>query len=161
MYYLRFKLFFLVLIILSIFVLSKPTLAQDPDYDRINQIAKQMNCPTCVGVNLADCRTQTCEQWRGQINDLIQQGYNDQEILDYFAAQYGTQVLLEPPKEGPTLTLWIIPAIALLAGGGWVIYTMRCWRKPVVASPDGPAVSVLAQPPDDYVKQVEKDLETT
>lgn len=144
--------------LIALFLLSvQVTLAQEPDYDRVNQIAKNMNCPTCVGVNLADCRTQTCEQWRGQIQDLLAQGYSDQEVLDYFANQYGTQVLLEPPKEGPTLLLWVLPVAALLIGGGWVIYILRRWKKPVPAAAAGPAAAPAA---DDYLKQVEKDLET-
>jgi cytochrome c-type biogenesis protein CcmH len=144
--------------LITILLLSvQMTLAQEPDYDRVNQIAKNMNCPTCVGVNLADCRTQTCEQWRGQIQDLIAQGYTDQEVLDYFADQYGTQVLLEPPKEGSTLLLWVLPVAALLIGGGWVIYILRRWKKqPAPAAPVGPAAAL---PADDYLKQVEKDLE--
>src|SRR5687767_13174016 len=82
--------------------------AQEADPDRVNRIAKQMNCPTCIGVNLADCNTQTCTQWRGQIADLVAQGYSDQEVLDYFVNQYGVQVLLEPPKQGSTLLLWAL-----------------------------------------------------
>jgi len=148
-------LIFSSLIIIFLFSVQA-TLAQEPDYDRVNQIAKNMNCPTCVGVNLADCRTQTCEQWRGQIQDLLAQGYSDQEVLDYFANQYGTQVLLEPPKEGSTLLLWVLPVAALLIGGGWVVYLLRRWKKPVPAAAGGPAAAPAA---DDYLKQVEKDLE--
>jgi cytochrome c-type biogenesis protein CcmH len=149
-----------ILIFLSLitilFASAQVSLAQEPDYDRVNQIAKNMNCPTCVGVNLADCRTQTCEQWRGQIQDLIAQGYSDQEVLDYFANQYGVQVLLEPPKEGSTLILWVLPVAALLIGGGWLFYILRRWKKPVQAAPVGAAAAL---PSDDYLKQVEKDLE--
>lgn len=132
--------------------------AQEPDYDRINEIAKQMNCPTCVGINLADCRTQTCQQWRDQIADLLEQGYSEQEVLNYFETQYGTQVLLEPPKSGSTLWLWVLPFVAIIAGGAWLIYTMRRWNKgapaPSTAEPAPRAGSI----PDDYLSQVEKDL---
>jgi cytochrome c-type biogenesis protein CcmH len=154
---------FFGLIILGFLLSTSLVFAQEPDYDRINQIAKQMNCPTCVGINLADCRTLTCEQWRSQIQDLIQEGYSNQEVLDYFADQYGTQVLLEPPKSGSTLALWILPIIAVLAGGGWLFYLLRRWNKPDSV----PAVHPLSMVPstpvssDDYLKQVEKDLEET
>jgi cytochrome c-type biogenesis protein CcmH len=157
-------LIFFILLIVSFFLLptSSPAFAQDPDYDRINEIAKNLNCPTCTGINLADCRTLTCEQWRDQINDLVVQGYSDQEILDYFATRYGTQVLQEPPKDGSTLFLWVLPVIVLLAGGVWLIWALRRWARPApqpvsVVSQREP-VPTVSQPSSQYLSQVEKDL---
>ncbi len=142
------------------FLLPAIVLAQEPDYDRINEVAKQMNCPTCVGINLADCRTQTCQQWRDQIADLLEQGYSEQEVLDYFATQYGNQVLLEPPKQGSTLLLWVLPVAAILVGGGWLVYVLRRWNKnqPAVEAAGAPATPTSGQKVDDYLSQVEKDL---
>ena len=132
----------LVFIFLTIIcLLPSLTFAQDPTYDDISEVAKQLNCPTCQGVNLADCRTLTCEQWREQISDLLAQGYSNQEVLDYFSDRYGTQVLQEPPRSGFTLLLWILPVIALLAGGGWLYYTMRDWSKP-----PAPAATTASRP---------------
>lgn len=149
------RLLFVTFIILIVAGLAIPALAQQPDYDRINDIARQMNCPTCVGVNLADCRTQTCAQWRDQIGDLVEQGYSDQQVLDYFVTSYGTQVLLKPPKSGLTLWLWLLPVIALIAGGGWLFHTMRQWRKPPSNSIPASTTSNLDH---DYLKQIEQDL---
>ena len=78
---------------------------------RANDIAKELNCPTCTGINLSDCRTLTCEQWREQIGELVTEGYSDQEVLDYFSTRYGDQVLQEPPQRGFTLLVWILPGI--------------------------------------------------
>ncbi|HEX9924134.1 MAG TPA: cytochrome c-type biogenesis protein [Anaerolineae bacterium] len=141
-------------------------LAQEPDYDRINAIAKNLNCPTCAGLNLADCRTQTCAQWRGQIGDLVQDGYSDQEVLDFFSERYGEQVLQAPPKSGFTLLLWVLPFIAILAAGGWLALAMRNWAnsKQTLATgstaPASPGQPVLtsSDPADDYLRQVDRDL---
>jgi cytochrome c-type biogenesis protein CcmH len=163
----RKSLFFLIFAVFSLFVLAGPVLAQDPEpnYDRINEIAKDLNCPTCTGINLADCRTLTCEQWRDKIGELVIEGYSDQEVLDYFSARYGTQVLLEPPRRGFSLALWILPVIALLAGGGWLFYTIRGWRNQAeeVSGDSSPAVNptrpyVANNQSDNYLSQVEKDL---
>jgi cytochrome c-type biogenesis protein CcmH/NrfF len=64
-----------------------------------------------------------------------------------------------PPKEGSTLVLWVLPVAALLAGAGWLFYTLRRWKKPVAISAVGPAPAAAQLPDDDYLKQVEKDLE--
>jgi cytochrome c-type biogenesis protein CcmH len=141
-----------------------PALAQEPNYDRINDIAKGLNCPTCSGINLADCRTLTCEQWRAKIGELVDEGYTNQQVLDYFSSRYGTQVLQEPPRSGFSLALWFLPVLALLAGGGWLIYTMRGWSgqktatAPVESASAGESLPTAELPTDDYLRQVEKDL---
>lgn len=148
-----------------------PAHAQEqPDYDKINRIAEKMNCPTCTGINLADCRTQTCAQWRDQIKDLVDQGMSEDEVLDYFVTQYGPQVLQEPPKSGFTLTLWVLPVAMILLGGLILFFTMRKWTgqklEPVAASPHpSPAAAApnnnagaSSAMPNDYLSQVEKDL---
>jgi cytochrome c-type biogenesis protein CcmH len=142
-----------------------PVQAQEPDYDQVNEIAKKLNCPTCTGINLADCRTQTCEQWRDQIKDLLKQGYNDQEIINYFTTRFGDQVLQEPPKSGWTLALWVVPAVAVLLGGVGLLYAMRSWKgdqkKPpgVRTLPTVPASANTVSGPDNYLRQVEHDLQ--
>ena len=159
----------IVLLLVGYFVFTVPSsLAQTPDYDQINEVAKQLNCPTCAGINLADCRTQTCAQWRDQIGDLLQQGYSDEEVLAYFVEQYGPQVLQEPPRSGFTLALWLLPVIALLAGGGWLFYTMRGWSEPKTTGSANPSVPIHFSNngfsatstglSNDYLSQVEKDL---
>lgn len=157
----------LIVVVLGLFVmgamLSPVVLAQDPDYDVVNRIAQKMNCPTCTGVNLADCRTQTCAQWRDQIKDLLAKGYSEQEVLDYFVTQYGPQVLQEPPKSGFTLWLWVLPIAMIILGAIILFYTVRRWTAaktaPAVAAatPAQPASSSAAG--DDYLNQVEKDLQ--
>ena len=137
-----------------------PTFAQEPDYDRINEIAKDLNCPTCAGLNLADCNTLTCAQWRDQISDLIKQGYSDKDVLDYFSNRYGSQVLQEPPKSGMTLFLWVLPLLVLLSGGTWLILALRSWAKPEPAMTMAAVrpVSNVVSPPNQYLSQVDKDL---
>ncbi len=152
------------LLLTSYFLLPAPVSAQDPEFEDINEIAKQLNCPTCQGINLSDCRTQTCSQWKNQIADLLSDGYTDQEVMDYFSTTYGTQVLQEPPRSGFTLLLWVLPVIALIGGGAWLFVILRRWseRQPVqeavVAAPPTNNAAPPPQPADDYLSQVERDL---
>lgn len=146
-----------------LFALPTPSLAQEPDYDRVNEIAKKLNCPTCAGLNLADCRTLTCEQWRGQIDDLVKQGLSDEDVLTYFTTRYGSEVLQEPPRSGLTLWLWVLPLIGLMLGGVWLVFALRQWSRPepvpvAVRSASFKSGSETSQPPSHYLSQVEKDL---
>ena len=155
------KLLTTIIILFGLFmVVTGPALAQDPEpnYDRINDIAEELNCPTCTGINLADCRTLTCEQWREQIGELVDEGYSNQGVLDYFSTRYGDQVLQEPPRRGFSLLIWILPVVALAGGGIWLVITLRKWRQESVAVSATPGTSTAPQPDDDYLSQVEKDL---
>lgn len=110
----------------TLFVLPVSAQSVDPNTDDSTyKVAKQLNCPTCAGRNLADCPTETCNQWKSEIKAQLEAGKNSQEILAYFQARFGETVLQEPPKSGITFTLWVLPilgAITLIAGG---IFTIR------------------------------------
>ncbi|MCS7056895.1 MAG: cytochrome c-type biogenesis protein CcmH [Thermoflexales bacterium] len=113
----------LALIVLGI---GRPTAAQLPAPDEATyRIAKQLNCPTCAGRNLADCPTETCAQWKAEIKAQLDAGKSAQEVLDYFQARFGTTVLQEPPKTGVTAPLWAAPvgaALVFLVAAGVVMW---------------------------------------
>ena len=114
-----------------------PVFAQQPTADEINAVAKNLSCPTCTGINVADCPTETCEQWRAQIGDMLAEGKGEQEILDYFATRYGDHVLQVPPKRGFFVLVWVLPVLAVLAGLAWLVYLMRGWSQQRAAAPAG------------------------
>ncbi len=50
--------------------------------------------------------------------ELVADGASDAEVLDWFLVRYGEFVLMDPPKSGSTLFLWLAgPAMLILAGG--------------------------------------------
>ncbi len=131
-------------------------LAQEPSLDDINRVAKQLSCPTCAGINVADCPTETCAQWRAKIGELLAEGKTDQEILEYFAARYGDHVLQMPPTRGVFLSIWVVPVLAILAGLGLLGYLVRRWTgasAAMVAS-----VTSNEELQDEYLKRVEQEL---
>jgi cytochrome c-type biogenesis protein CcmH len=149
---------------------TAPALAQQPSTDEINAVAKKLSCPTCTGINVADCPTETCAQWRAKIGELMAEGKSEQEILDYFAARYGDHVLQVPPKRGFFVWVWILPVIAILAGLAWLAYLMRGWaRRQVVVPVDYPQgvkvalgsgeMNDVATSEDEYIRRVQQDLE--
>ncbi len=149
--------FLLTIIVLAAAVM--PVLAQEPSMDEVNHVARKLNCPTCQSLNLEDCRTQTCDQWRDQIKDLLAEGYSEQEVLDWFIARFGVEVLQEPPRQGHGLFAWLLPAVGMLVGIGWLAFILRRWSA---AKPDAAAVAVGA-PADidvdeEYLRKIEEDL---
>jgi len=122
--------------------------------DEVNQIAKQMFCPVCENVPLDVCPTQACHQWRETIRTLIAEGRTEQEIKDYFVQQYGDRVLAAPPARGFNWLVYVVPPVAVIAGGVALFFAMRRWQRP--------AKETRAVPPtiedDDYVRRLEEEL---
>jgi cytochrome c-type biogenesis protein CcmH len=91
--------------------------ADDVYSERTLDIARKLQCPICAGETVADSQTALAGQMREVIEQKVQAGESERQILDYFVARYGDTVLTEPPKSGFTLTLWWVPVAVLLIGG--------------------------------------------
>src|SRR5438034_429198 len=95
----------------------------------INRVAHQLYCPVCENTPLDVCPTQACAQWRATIGDKLAAGWSDQQILDYFVAQYGERVLARPSTHGINVLVWVIPPILVL-GGAVVLWRLLRQMRP-------------------------------
>ena len=131
--------------------------------DQMYQIARQLNCPTCAGRNLADCPTDTCTQWKQEIVSQLKVGKSGDEVLAYFRARFGDQVLQEPPKEGFTLLMWVVP---VLAAAVLIVVAVLAARRAAVrhsgsaeSAPNPvPAQSSQTAPANPYESQLEQQV---
>lgn len=98
--------------------------------DQVNAIARELWCPLCSGVRLDVCELKACEQMREVIAIKLDEGENLDSIRTYFVAQYGPQVLGEPPLEGFNWLAWLLPFVALAAGGYFLWVTIRRMARP-------------------------------
>jgi cytochrome c-type biogenesis protein CcmH len=101
-------------------------------------------------------QTKACEDWRAQIRDQLSEGWTDQQVIDYFVAQYGERVLAEPQRKGFTSLVWFLPMIVALIGL-WIVYEiLKNWRKqkPVVI-----ATKPLPEIPEAVLKKIERELQ--
>lgn len=143
------KLILLLLTILASFYAAAVVHAQaggpgDPSDDDVNRVAKKLYCPVCPNTPLDVCETKACQDWRAQIRDELSQGWSEQQVIDYFVAQYGERVLAEPQRKGFTSLVWFLPLTAVLIGLGVVYEILKSWRKqkPATASaPPSPEIS--------------------
>jgi cytochrome c-type biogenesis protein CcmH len=136
-----------------------PALAQTPTVDEVNSVAKKLSCPTCTGINVADCPTETCAQWRSQIGQMLAQGKSETEILDYFSSRYGDQVLQVPPTRGFFVWVWALPVAAIVVGLAWLALRMRGWARRPAAVPATSEADEAAPAGDEYLRRVQEDLE--
>jgi cytochrome c-type biogenesis protein CcmH len=133
--------------------------AQTPDpYDKVYDIAKQLNCPTCGGRNLADCPTDTCTQWKQEIKAQLDSGKTQPQVIQYFLDRFGPTVLQEPPKQGAILALWVIPILVLIAlAAAAVVVVRRSTAAKAAAQPSG-AATPGTQPADPYAAELEEEV---
>ncbi|HZW03081.1 MAG TPA: cytochrome c-type biogenesis protein [Anaerolineaceae bacterium] len=128
--------------------------APTPSDDEVNAIAKQLYCPVCENVPLDVCPTVACSQWRDLIRQKLAEGDTEQEIKDYFVANYGDRVLAEPPRTGFNWLVYLLPPVFILAGV-YIVYRVLTSARKQAAKPAAPP----AVPPDDpYLAQVEEEL---
>ena len=127
-----------------------------PTDDDVLRVAKQLYCPVCPNTPLDVCETKACEDWRAQIRDELAQGWTDQQIIDYFVAQYGERVLAEPQRKGFTSLVWFLPLIVVLMGLGVVYEVLRNWRK---QKPALAASTPAPQIPDEILKKIEREIQ--
>jgi cytochrome c-type biogenesis protein CcmH len=90
---------------------------------------------------------------RAFIRKLIAQGRTKEQIKAALVAEYGTEILATPEKDGFDLAAYLVPALlALLAAGGLAVAARRWRRHPRVA----PAASADLDPDD--ARRLERDL---
>lgn len=111
--------------------------AQDVYSPRTLELARRMHCPVCAGQTVADSNSELALQIRGIIEEKVQAGESDQQILDYFVARYGPSILAEPPKSGIGMGLWWMPVLVVAVGAVVVVtYLRERTRVPVTARSD-------------------------
>ena len=136
-----------------------PVVAQQPtpSDDQVNALAKEMYCPVCENIPLDVCPTQSCAQWRDLISQKMQMGWNDQQIKDYFVAQYGDRVLSEPPARGLNLLIYILPPL-FIAASAFILFRILRKMKQQTISVIPASVKLSDTPSDSYLNRMEEEL---
>lgn len=144
-------------------------LAQDDvTDDEVNDVASQLYCPVCESTPLDVCPTQACADWRELIRTQLSAGATHQEVLDYFARQYGDGVLANPPRRGVGLImLWILPVVGIGLAAVLFARVLRGMHTPVAAEAVAPAAAAPPPPKptgetaglDEYMARIEQELD--
>ena len=96
---------------------------------RVFEIGRKLRCPVCTSESVADSAAELAVQMRASIQTQLEQGRDEAEILAYFQERYGDWILQNPPKRGPHLLVWLLPAGAALLGLASLVVFVRRWRR--------------------------------
>lgn len=56
---------------------------------------------------------------------MVREGQSEEQIKDFFVSRYGEWILRAPKKEGLGLVLWLLPGLAMLTVGTWILFKVR------------------------------------
>lgn len=118
---------------------------------RVFEIAAKLRCPVCTSESVAQSAAETSVRMREIIAEKLRAGESEAQILAYFQERYGDWILLEPPRSGIYLAVWIFPVLAsalLLAVLG---YYLRQWTIRGRQSLNADA---------DYLERVQRNLQS-
>ena len=129
-------------------------------------IAGELMSPACPGRTLLNCTSEHAGQWQELIKQKVAQGVSRNEIMQYFVNMGGEEVLASPPKRGFTLTVWLLPAFAIVNGAGLIILLTTRWTRRVRSQEQPVSLSTGPHPQqtpsasaDPYLSRVRKDLQ--
>lgn len=88
------------------------------------EISKGLRCPICQGGSIQESPVDSAKNMRRRVRELVDRGYDQDQINDYFVVRYGDWVLMSPTFSGFNFLVWIGPAIfggLALAGLAYVV----------------------------------------
>ena len=89
--------------------------------------ALMCKCDDKCGKVLVNCTCSTSDKTRAKFSKMLGSGLTVDQIIKSQVDEYGETVLSAPTKFGFNLTAWVMPFIALVAGGIGVRKVINSW----------------------------------
>ncbi|WP_151670339.1 cytochrome c-type biogenesis protein [Nitrincola schmidtii] len=107
---------------------------------RYFKLSKELRCPTCQNQNISDSDAPLAADLRRELHRMIEEGYQDDAILDFMVSRFGDFVHYKPRIAPETYLLWYGPFALLFGGFIVVFFVARNRRLRARASTDQPQV---------------------
>jgi cytochrome c-type biogenesis protein CcmH/NrfF len=115
----------------------------DAQHARFNDLGHKMMCTCGCNQVLLECNHVGCtasDKMRGELQESLDKGLKDQDVLDTFVQKYGATVLNAPTTHGFNLVAWIMPFATLLLATWFTVVFIRKWK----GRPEEPAGVAVA-----------------
>ncbi len=121
-----------VLAVMAVAFLVLGPSAEPTNAERADGVARELRCPDCQGLSVADSPTASAAEIRRQIDELFASGASPDEVRAHFAARYGEWILLAPSAP----VAWIVPfAVVIVAAVGLLTWLARARTRQPIAAP--------------------------
>jgi cytochrome c-type biogenesis protein CcmH len=119
------------------------TFDNDAQEQTFRELTRELRCPKCQNQDIADSNAGLAKDLRDKTYQMVREGKEKQEVVDYMVARYGNFILYNPPLMASTLILWLGPLLVIVIGVVTVVVRSR--RRPAAARPADSALSVEEQ----------------
>jgi cytochrome c-type biogenesis protein CcmH len=117
----------LALVATLTFVCGAPDTAAAPQTS-VTAIEGEVMCPIC-GTLLELSDSPQAQREKVYVARLVAAGKSKAEVKDALVAQYGPAVLAQPKASGFDLTVYLVPAIAIVLAIVLLGFSVRRWRR--------------------------------
>ncbi len=134
----RRSLWFSTLLCLSLTLQAKEAeyVAGDPEmHNRVMDVSAELRCLVCQGQSLADSNSEFAVDMREYIQEMIEKGMSNREVVDFMVERYGDYVRYRPPFKSTTVLLWFGPLLLLGIGIGVLYYNILRRKKVIAETP--------------------------
>jgi cytochrome c-type biogenesis protein CcmH len=105
--------------------LEKFDFSGNVDEHRYKALIAEVRCLVCQNQSLADSDAELAHDLRKEVYQLMQQGQDDDQIIEFLVARYGDFVLYSPPVKPSTYVLWYGPFVLLVIGLVVLVFIVR------------------------------------
>jgi len=110
-------------------LLASPFLRADIEWEDVLRVTDNIVCTCgCPPTVVSACSCGRAGEMNNEVRGMLEDGKSDEEIYDFYVAQFGARVLAAPRAEGFNLVGWIFPFVALGLGAGVVVAAYRRLR---------------------------------
>ena len=91
-------------------------------------LTKELRCPKCQNQNIADSDAMIAVDLKRKVYELLQQGNDRQQVIDFMKQRYGDFVYYQPPVNPMTIWLWLLPILFVFVAVAGIVMTRK--RQP-------------------------------
>ncbi len=125
------------------------------DEQRVVTLNKALMCPVCPGESIDQSQNQLAVFMRELVSNKVEDGLTDEEIKQYFVDRYGPSVLLEPPAEGFSMIVWVVPPLVVIIVVVALYIVLKMMSK---NSKSSMMISKLSRPRREHLDFIEEEL---
>lgn len=93
------------------------------------ELTAELRCPKCQNQNIADSDAVVAKDLREKVLQLVQEGNDKDQVVDYMIDRYGYFVHYKPPVTPLTLLLWVLPLGFVFLGFVFILFKQKKQAK--------------------------------
>ena len=107
-------------LLIILLIASQSIIASEKQIDP-KEVQKNLRCLVCQGQSISDSNSDFAQTIKMVVDDLINEGLTEDEIYSFMSDKYGEWIVFKPQLNIQNSLLWILPYMALILGGFFII----------------------------------------